>query len=204
MKRFLDIAFSLAGLIVLSPVFAVIAVVIKFGSEGPVIFRQSRVGRLGKDFELLKFRTMSVNADSGGLLTVGNRDPRITGAGYYLRKYKLDELPQLVNVLKGEMSFVGPRPEVRKYVEMYNDDQKKVLSVRPGITDEASILYRNENEILSNRDDPEAYYIEHIMPDKIRINLEYIQRRSVFKDIKVILSTIGAIVSGNRQGVKIP
>ena len=136
---------------------------------------------------------MKPDSDVSGLLTVGGRDPRITGSGYYLRKFKLDELPQLINVLNGEMSFVGPRPEVRKYVDIYNEEQKKVLSVSPGITDVASIKYRNENELLEIADDPERYYVENIMPDKISLNLEYIDQRSLLKDLKVILKTLSAV-----------
>ena len=137
---------------------------------------------------------MKTDSDRSGLLTVGNRDPRITSAGYYLRKYKLDEIPQLLNVLTGDMSFVGPRPEVRKYVDMYSVEQKNILKVRPGITDLASIKYRNENELLADADDPEKYYINEIMPDKIKINLEYISDRSLFKDIKIILKTLKALL----------
>jgi len=138
---------------------------------------------------------MKTDSDRSGLLTVGNRDPRITNAGYYLRKYKLDEIPQLLNVLTGDMSFVGPRPEVRKYVDMYSVEQKNILNVRPGITDLASIKYRNENELLAGADDPEKYYINEIMPDKIRINLEYISDRSILKDIKIILKTLKALLT---------
>lgn len=136
---------------------------------------------------------MRINSDKDGLLTIGGKDPRITKSGYFIRKYKLDELPQLINVIKGEMSFVGPRPEVRKYVNLYNDAQMKVLSIRPGITDNASIEYRNENELLSNSENPEKYYVESILPDKLRINLEYINDNSVFKDFKIILKTIKAV-----------
>ena len=143
-KRIFDIVFSISGLILLSPVLIVIAILIRFDSKGPVLYKQTRVGRNNKDFKLLKFRTMNPDSDSKGLLTVGGRDPRITKTGYYLRKFKLDEFPQLINVLYGEMSFVGPRPEVRKYVDLYTEDQKKVLDVSPGITDVASIKYKNE------------------------------------------------------------
>ncbi len=194
LKRIFDILFSAIGLIILSPVFLLTAILIKSDSKGPVFFSQLRAGRNNIDFRLLKFRTMKINSEKGGLLTVGGRDSRITGAGYYLRKYKLDELPQLINVLKGDMSFVGPRPEVRKYVELYNDDQKKVLDVRPGITDIASIQYRNENELLEKAENPEEYYIREIMPDKIRLNLLYIEDRTFAKDIKVIFKTLKAII----------
>lgn len=135
-----------------------------------------------------------MNSEKKGLLTVGGKDERITRTGYLLRKYKLDELPQLVNVLTGNMSFVGPRPEVRKYVEYYNEDQKKVLTVRPGITDIASIVYRNENELLKESENPEEYYVKEIMPDKLRLNLSYLKDRSFFKDIKIILRTFKAII----------
>ena len=194
-KRIFDILFSLTGLILLSPVFIVISILIKFDSKGPVLYKQTRVGRNNKDFKLLKFRTMNSGSDSKGLLTVGGRDPRITKTGYYLRKFKLDEFPQLINVLYGEMSFVGPRPEVRKYVDLYTEDQKKVLDVSPGITDVASIKYKNENDLLEKAEDPEKYYIEKIMPDKIKLNLEYINERSFFKDFKVILRTLSAVIS---------
>ena len=194
-KRIFDIVFSFAGLILLSPVLIVIAILIRFDSKGPVLYKQTRVGRNNKDFKLLKFRTMNPDSDSKGLLTVGGRDPRITKTGYYLRKFKLDEFPQLINVLYGEMSFVGPRPEVRKYVDLYTEDQKRVLNVSPGITDVASIKYKNENELLEKAEDPEKYYIEKIKPDKIKLNLEYINERSFFKDFKVILRTLSAVIS---------
>lgn len=193
-KRGFDILFSLLGLVILSPLLLLIAVIVKADSKGPVMYKQLRVGKNGRDFNLLKFRTMKVDSDKEGLLTIGGHDSRITGAGYYLRKYKLDELPQLINVLKGEMSFVGPRPEVRKYVDQYNDEQKIVLNVRPGITDVASIKYRNESEILSSQPDPEEYYVRNIMPDKIKMNLLYIEDRSVLKDVKLIFKTFGAII----------
>lgn len=165
----------------------------KTDSKGPVIYKQTRVGKNGKDFAVLKFRSMKQDSDSKGLLTVGGKDPRITKTGYFIRKYKLDELPQLINVLKGDMSFVGPRPEVRKYVLLYNEIQKKVLNVKPGITDVASIKYRNENELLEGSDDPESFYIKEIMPVKLKMNLEYINDRSFFKDIKVIFNTLKTV-----------
>ncbi|PID88886.1 MAG: glycosyl transferase, partial [Bacteroidia bacterium] len=165
------------GLVVVLPVFVITALLIKLDSKGGVFYRQTRVGKGNKDFRIYKFRTMRTNADKMGLLTVGGRDPRVTKVGYYLRKYKLDELPQLINVLIGDMSFVGPRPEVRKYVDLYTDTQKQVLNVRPGITDVASIAYRNENEILAQQDDPDAYYIDVIMPEKLRLNIDYLQHK---------------------------
>ncbi len=199
LKRISDILLSGAGILVLSPLLLLIFFAVKASSPGPAIYRQKRVGRYNTDFEVFKFRSMYTGSDRKGLLTVGDSDPRITGVGSILRKYKLDELPQLFNVLKGDMSIVGPRPEVRKYVELYDENQRKVLDVRPGITDLASIKYRNENEILSGKTDPEDHYIRHIMPDKIRMNLEYISDRSVLKDMKVILKTLYAIVNGSPE-----
>ncbi|MFZ1459849.1 MAG: sugar transferase [Ignavibacteria bacterium] len=193
MKRSFDIFFSFFGLIILSPLFLLIFVMVKTDSKGSVIYKQTRVGKNGKDFSVLKFRSMKQDSDSKGLLTVGGKDPRITKTGYFIRKYKLDELPQLINVLKGDMSFVGPRPEVRKYVLLYDEVQKKVLDVNPGITDVASIKYRNENEMLEGSDDPESFYIKEIMPVKLKMNLEYINDRSFFKDIKVILNTLKTV-----------
>ncbi|MBK7157722.1 MAG: sugar transferase [Ignavibacteria bacterium] len=193
LKRSFDIFFSFFGLIILSPIFLLIFVMVKTDSKGPVIYKQTRVGKNGKDFAVLKFRSMKQDSDSKGLLTVGGKDPRITKTGYFIRKYKLDELPQLINVLKGDMSFVGPRPEVRKYVLLYDEVQKKVLDVNPGITDVASIKYRNENELLEGSDDPESFYIKEIMPVKLKMNLEYINDRSFFKDIKVILNTLKTV-----------
>ena len=193
LKRSFDIFFSFFGLIILSPLFLLIFVMVKTDSRGQVIYKQTRVGKNGKDFAVLKFRSMKQDSDSKGLLTVGGKDPRITKTGYFIRKYKLDELPQLINVLKGDMSFVGPRPEVRKYVLLYDEVQKKVLDVNPGITDVASIKYRNENEMLEGSDDPESFYIKEIMPVKLKMNLEYINDRSFFKDIKVILNTLKTV-----------
>ena len=190
MKRIFDLVFSIAGLILLSPVFLIISLLIKIDSKGPVFYRQLRVGKNNSDFRLLKFRTMKTDSDKNGLLTVGGRDARITGAGYYLRKFKIDELPQLLNVAAGEMSFVGPRPEVRRYVDLYDDEQRKVLNVLPGITDVASIKYRNENELLEKSEDPESYYIDNIMPDKLKLNLDYIEQRSFTNDLKVIFKTL--------------
>ena len=178
MKRIFDIVASGIGLILLSPLFVILAIWIKCDSIGPVFYKQVRVGRNNMDFQLFKFRSMRVGSDKKGLITVGGHDPRITRSGYYIRKYKLDEFPQLINVFKGDMSLVGPRPEVRKYVDMYTEEQMHVLDVRPGITDLASIRYRNENELLERVNDPDKYYVEVIMPDKLRINLEYVARHS--------------------------
>ncbi|MEZ7497305.1 sugar transferase [Flavobacterium sp. Arc3] len=194
MKRIFDIVFSFLGLVFLSPLLILIIVLMKVSSKGSVFYKQVRVGKNNIDFDIFKFRTMFVNADKLGLLTVGGRDPRITKLGYYLRKYKLDEFPQLANVFFGDMSFVGPRPEVRKYVNLYSKDQLKVLSVRPGITDLASIEFRNENEMLSNQEDPDRYYVEVIMVKKLQINLDYLKERNLVKDIGVILKTFLAII----------
>jgi lipopolysaccharide/colanic/teichoic acid biosynthesis glycosyltransferase len=181
------------GLVILSPFFILIALVIKITSKGPVFFLQDRVGLNGKIFKIVKFRTMFVNSESKGSLTVGGKDPRVTEFGYFLRKFKLDELPQLINVLSGEMSFVGPRPEVPKYVKLYTPEQRIVLNVKPGITDNASIKFRNENELLSNASDPEEFYITQIMPEKIVINLDYIKRRTFFSDLGVMWRTFLSI-----------
>lgn len=194
MKRFFDLFFSFFGLMIFSPILLIIGILIACTSTGGVFYRQVRVGKGNMDFKIYKFRTMKVNSDKLGLLTVGGRDPRITRIGYYLRKYKLDELPQLINVLLGDMSFVGPRPEVRKYVNLYSEEQREVLKVRPGITDLASIEYRGENDILSKQSEPNKYYIEVIMPHKLKINLEYLENRSLKKDIGVILKTFKAIM----------
>lgn len=193
MIRVLDVFFSFIGLLFLAPVLIFISLLIKSTSKGPVFFKQSRVGLAGIDFKVLKFRTMKVDSDKFGLLTIGGRDPRVTFIGYFLRKYKFDELPQLYNVLIGNMSLVGPRPEVRKYVDLYTDEQKKILSVRPGITDWASIKYRDENVILEKSTIPEKVYIEVIMPDKIKYNLIYIENYNFIEYIKIIFTTIGGI-----------
>jgi len=192
--RFFDILFSFLGLVILSPLFLVIYICICLGSKGGGFYVQSRVGKDGVDFRLYKFRSMKIGSEKSGLITVGGRDPRITGIGYFVRKFKLDELPQLFNVLKGDMSFVGPRPEVRRYVDMYTSEQRKVLSVRPGITDYASIEYIDENEILGTAKDPDKAYIEQIMPDKIRCNMKYINNQTVSEYFNVIFLTLGKIL----------
>lgn len=190
-KRLLDLICVIPGIIVLAPLFLLIAVWIKLDSGGPVFFRQVRVGLGGEPFNILKFRTMVVDAERlGKQLTVG-QDPRITAAGHWLRRYKLDELPQLFNVLVGEMSLVGPRPEVPRYVEHYDQEQRRVLELRPGITDPASIQYCDESNLLAGTDDPERYYIEFLMPEKIRINLEYAKNSTLLSDIATILRTFG-------------
>ena len=193
-KRLFDIVTSAVALLILLPVLFACAVWISIDSPGGFFYRQERVGRNGKLFYMLKFRSMFTGSDSKGLLTVGNNDVRITRSGNFLRKTKLDELPQLINVFIGDMSFVGPRPEVLKYVRLYSDEQKKVLEVRPGITDLASIQYRNENEVLAKFDNPEQAYITQVMPDKLRINLEYLAQRNFLTDIKIILKTVSAII----------
>lgn len=195
MIRLIDFIASLLGLILLLPIFMVIAIWIKMDDrKGTVFYKQTRVGRNGIDFGLYKFRSMYVDSDRHGLITVGGRDPRITRSGYYIRKYKLDELPQLINVLKGEMSMVGPRPEVRKYVDLYTDEQRRVLTVRPGITDYASIEYMDENTLLAQSANPDKTYIEEIMPAKIRLNMKYINNPSLSEYLKIIFKTITAII----------
>jgi len=194
--RLLDLFFSIVGLMILSPVFIIVALLIKLTSKGPVFYLQNRVGKAGKDFKVYKFRSMYTDADKKGLLTVGGKDNRITKVGFYLRKYKLDELPQLLNVLKGDMSIVGPRPEVRKYVDLYSAEQRKVLSVRPGITDYASIAYRNENDLLAMAPNPEKMYVQEIMPKKIELNFNYINNRSIVEYFKIIFQTIVTSVKG--------
>jgi lipopolysaccharide/colanic/teichoic acid biosynthesis glycosyltransferase len=178
------------------PVLVVIAIIIKVTSTGPVLFKQTRVGKGGKDFKVFKFRTMFTDADKKGFLTVGGKDNRITAIGYYLRKFKLDELPQLLNVIRGEMSIVGPRPEVRRYVDLYTEEQKLALKVRPGITDYASIAYRNENDLLALAPDPEAYYIRELIPKKIELNLVYINNKSVKEYFIIIYKTVITAIKG--------
>ncbi len=190
LKRSFDIISSLFGLIIIFPFLFIIAVLVLLESKGGIFYFQTRVGKNNLDFKLYKIRTMYKDADKRGLLTVGTRDKRITRVGYYLRKYKLDEFPQLLNILFGDMSFVGPRPEVRKYVDLYTQEQMKVLTVKPGLTDFASLKYYNENEILSKFEDAEKGYIEFVMPDKIKLNMEYIQRKSFMLDIKIIFQTL--------------
>ena len=194
MIRFFDFMFSFLGIIVLLPLLLIIHLLICIESKGGGIYKQLRVGKNGKNFLVLKFRTMYVESDKKGLITIGNKDPRITRIGFFLRKYKLDELPQLFNVLIGEMSIVGPRPEVRKYVDFYTTEQYKVLSIRPGITDYASIEYIDENCILGNADDPDKIYIEQIIPTKIRYNMKYINNYSVLEYFKIIFITLYKII----------
>ena len=195
LKRLFDLMITLPMLLLVSPFFLIIALLIKIGSKGPVFYMQTRVGINSRDFKIFKFRTMHINADKAGLLTVGGRDPRVTPIGFFLRKYKLDELPQLLNVLFGSMSLVGPRPEVRKYVDLYNAEQQKVLSVKPGITDYASIEYSEENDLLAKSNDPEKTYIEEIMPAKLLLNQKYIAEKSIITDLKIIGMTAAKIIS---------
>ena len=195
MKRLFDVIASGLGLIVLSPLFLVLAIWIKMDSQGPVFYRQVRVGYKNKDFRIFKFRSMRVGSDKGSLVTIGGHDPRVTKSGYFIRKFKFDELPQLINVFLGDMSLVGPRPEVRHYVDYWTPEQMHVLDVRPGITDPASIKFRNENELMEQAEDPEKYYIEVIMQEKIRLYLEYVEKHSFFYDIALIFKTFWVIVS---------
>ena len=195
LKRGFDVVSSLIGIILLFPILLILWIFIQLESSGGGFYRQVRVGKDGVDFRLWKFRTMQTGADKKGLLTIGGRDLRLTRIGFYLRKYKIDELPQLINVLVGEMSIVGPRPEVRKYVNLYTSDQLKVLSVKPGITDYASIEYSNENELLAQSENPEKTYIEEVLPAKLELNQKYLADQGFFTDLKIIFHTIGKIVS---------
>jgi lipopolysaccharide/colanic/teichoic acid biosynthesis glycosyltransferase len=194
MYRFFDILLSFIGIIIFAPLFMMIACWVKIDSDGPVFYRQVRVGKGGIDFQLIKFRSMFIRSDLTKMLTIGVNDPRITRAGFVLRKYKLDELPQLFNVLVGEMSLVGPRPEVRKYVDLYNEEQLSVLGIKPGITDYASVAFSNENELLSKVENPEDYYIKVVMPEKLRLNIKYIRSRSVRQYFRIIFLTLLRII----------
>ena len=192
-KRVFDIIFSLIGIIILLPLYLLIALSLKIESKGSVFYLQTRVGLRNKDFKIFKFRTMYTGSDLKGLLTIGDKDPRVTRIGYYLRKYKLDELPQLVNVFIGNMSFVGPRPEVRKYVNHYSKDDLLIFSIKPGITDFASVHFRNEAEQLKMASDPEKMYLEKILPEKLRLNKKYVNSNNLITDVKIILETIKII-----------
>jgi len=194
MKRLFDVVASGLGLIVLSPLFLILAIWIKLDSKGPVFYRQVRVGYKNKDFRIFKFRSMRVGADKGSLVTIGGHDSRVTRSGYFIRKFKFDELPQLINVFLGDMSLVGPRPEVRHYVDYWTPEQMHVLDVRPGITDPASIKFRNENELMEKAEDPEKYYIEVIMQEKIKLYLEYVEKHSFWYDLGLIFKTFWVIV----------
>lgn len=194
MKRIFDVLASGCGLLVLSPIFLILVIWIKLDSNGPVFYRQVRVGRNNRDFRIFKFRSMRVGSDKGSLVTIGGRDPRVTGSGYFIRKFKFDELPQLINVFIGDMSLVGPRPEVRHYVNYWTSEQMHVLDVRPGITDPASIKFRNENALLEKAEDPERYYIEVVMQEKIKLYLEYVAKHHFWYDIELIFQTFWVIV----------
>lgn len=194
-KRLFDIFFSGLGLIFLFPFFIILSISIVLDSKGGIFYKQIRVGKDNEDFYLYKFRSMKTGADKQGLLTIGGKDSRITKIGYFIRRYKIDELSQLINVFIGNMSLVGPRPEVRKYVDLYTKEQLKVLSVKPGITDNASIAYFNENELLAKSENPEGTYIKEIMPDKLKLNLIYIDNYNLMSDVTIILKTLKKIVN---------
>jgi lipopolysaccharide/colanic/teichoic acid biosynthesis glycosyltransferase len=201
MKRAIDLCLSLVGLIASSPVLLALAVLIKLDSRGPVFYRGVRVGKGGHPFRIFKFRTMVRNADQLGGTSSSDDDPRMTRAGRFLRRYKLDELPQLLNVLAGHMSLVGPRPQVQWAVDLYTVEERELLSVRPGITDYASIRFRNEGEILRGSADPDRDYLEKIAPEKIRLGLEYVAYRSLWIDARIIAATLWAIVGGNPETI---
>lgn len=194
MIRLFDIVLSILGCIVLSPILLILSIWIKLDSKGPVFYKQVRVGKNGKDFILYKYRSMKTGSDKKGLLTVGGNDSRITRSGTFIRKFKLDELPQLFNVISGKMSLVGPRPEVRKYVDMTNPIHIEILTVKPGITDYASIKYSNENEILGKYTDPEKAYIEIVLPDKLQLSLDYIRNYTLLNYLKIIFQTLKQII----------
>lgn len=189
-KRCFDFFFACLGFAVLFPFLIIVAIVIRIDSKGSVIFIQNRVGKKNKDFSIYKFRTMYKKSEANGLLTIGNSDTRVTRVGYFLRRYKIDEFPQLINIILGDMSFVGPRPELRYYVNFYNNEDLIILSVRPGITGLASLHYRNEVELLKNVQNPETYYINTIIPDKLSFNKKYIKNQSFLLDLKIIIKTI--------------
>lgn len=193
LKRLFDVLSSLTVLFLLFPVFILVSLLIVLDSKGGVFYKQIRVGQNQKHFKLFKFRTMRPNSDKIQI-TVGHRDPRVTRVGYFLRKYKLDEIPQLINIIKGEMSVVGPRPEVPKYVNQYTDEQKRVLNVKPGLTDYASLQFVDESEILAQSKDPEKAYTQEILPQKLKLALKYIDERNFWVDIKLIFQTLGRII----------
>ena len=197
MKRLFDIVASGLALLVLLPLMVVLALTVALGSPGGAFFRQTRVGRNGEPFQLLKFRSMRPGSEAKGQITVGERDPRITGVGHFLRRTKLDELPQLLNILKGDMSVVGPRPEVPRYVALYTAEQREVLRVRPGLTSLASIAYINENEVLGRSADPERTYVEEVMPAKLALDLRYVREQNLALDLRIIAGTLKRMISGN-------
>ena len=194
MIRFFDTLFSIIGLVLLSPLFTVLYFLIRIESQVGGFYSQERIGKNGKPFKLFKFRSMRIGSDKKGLITIGEKDNRITKTGFILRKYKLDELPQLWNVFIGDMSLVGPRPEVKKYTDLYTKEQKQVLQVRPGITDWASIKYVDENKILGESKDPDDAYVNLIMPNKIKLNMVYIQHQTLVEYFKIIFTTFKEIV----------
>lgn len=194
MKRIFDIFLSLIILIIFLPIGLILSIWILLESKGGIFYMQERIGYLGKPFSILKFRSMRKDADKHGKLTVGMRDSRITKSGYFLRKYKLDEFPQFINVFKGEMSIVGPRPEVKEYVELYTEEQRKILNVKPGITDYASLQFFNENELLGNSSDPQKTYIEEIMPKKIELNKKYLYNPSLMQDLSIMWQTFKKMI----------
>lgn len=198
-KRICDIMITSIAIILIFPIGLIIALLIKIESKGNILYIQHRVGKNNKDFKILKFRTMTTNADKQGLLTIGEKDNRVTKIGYYLRKFKLDELPQLINILMGEMSIVGPRPEVRYYVNYYNETQMKVLSVLPGLTDLASIAYIDENRILAQSENPQETYIKKIMPHKLSLNAKYIENISLKNDLSIIWQTLRKIINNSDE-----
>lgn len=195
MKRLFDLISSLLVLIILSPIILIISLFIVLDSKGGVFYKQERIGKNGNPFLLYKFRSMRTGSDKKGLITVGTSDNRTTSVGRFIRKYKLDELPQLINIIKNDMSVVGPRPEVNKYVKLYSKEQLRVLEAKPGLTDLASLAYINENEVLGKAEDPEKTYIEEIMPAKLKLNLEYIEKQNIAFDLKIIFRTIVSIAS---------
>lgn len=194
-KRSFDLVFACIGLVILLPILILIAIIIKLDSKGPVLFVQGRVGKGNKDFKIFKFRTMRTQSFKKGLLTIGNNDSRVTKVGYFLRRYKIDEFPQLLNIIKGDMSFVGPRPELRHYVNFYKEEDLKIFKVRPGITGLASLKYRNEVELLKKAENPEDYFINTIIPDKLKYNKLYIKNRNFFFDLKLIFLTIIKVIT---------
>jgi len=194
LKRIFDIFLSLIILIIFLPIGSFIALWILLESKGGIFYFQERIGQFGVPFQLWKFRTMKINSDKLGKLTVGMKDPRITKSGYILRKYKLDEFPQFMNVLIGNMSIVGPRPEVKEYVDLYSNSQRQILKVKPGITDIASLEYFKENELLGKSEDPHKTYVEEIMPAKIELNKKYLENPTIFNDVRIMIRTFKKVI----------
>jgi lipopolysaccharide/colanic/teichoic acid biosynthesis glycosyltransferase len=190
MKRIFDVLFSGFVLLCFMPIGLLLAILILVESKGGVFFKQVRIGKNGTPFYLFKFRSMFIDAESMGKITIGSRDPRITRVGFYIRRYKLDEFPQFINVIRGEMSIVGPRPEVKEYVDLYSEEQRKILAVKPGITDYASLTYFHENEILAKSENPQQTYIQEVMPEKIKLNEKYLANPTLLQDISIIRKTV--------------